>query len=183
MTAWIQTFTGMKIYPLRPDKKDVCILDIAHALSNMCRFNGHCNTFYSVAQHSIYVYEKIKEIAPDDKWLQSAALLHDAAEAYLPDICRPIKSWFLGFQQKEEQLLKVIFESCDLDWPNKKLWNLIKIYDDIALVTEARDLLDADFSHITKPSITPINPMSCFEVKCLFLDICAKLHITKWVQL
>lgn len=82
---WIQTYTGKKMFPLAPKREDICIEDIAHALSMKCRFNGHCNLFYSIAQHSLIVASLVK---PE---LRLAALLHDAAEAYLPDFCRPIK--------------------------------------------------------------------------------------------
>jgi hypothetical protein len=53
-TNWIQTASGIKFYPLAPHPEDVTIEDIAHALSKMCRFNGHnghTSAFYSVAQH------------------------------------------------------------------------------------------------------------------------------------
>lgn len=52
---WIQTFTGRRFWPLDPRPEDVCIEDIAHALSLKCRFGGHCTRFYSVAEHSVHV--------------------------------------------------------------------------------------------------------------------------------
>lgn len=83
--GWIQTFTGRAFWPLRPRAEDVRIEDIAHALAMKCRFGGMTRQFYSVAQHSVLV----SRIVPpaDALW----GLLHDAAEAYLPDVCRPIK--------------------------------------------------------------------------------------------
>lgn len=83
--SWIQTFTGKKVFPLAMTTDMVDIKDIAHALSLKCRFTGHCRTFYSVAEHSMRVAELVR---PE---LKLAALLHDAAEAYLPDFARPIK--------------------------------------------------------------------------------------------
>jgi len=82
---WMQTFTGRAYYPTDPHPDDVCIEDIAHALSQECRFGGHCREFYSVAEHSYWVsYMVHPEYALE-------GLLHDAAEAYMKDIPRPLK--------------------------------------------------------------------------------------------
>lgn len=81
---WLQTYTGRQFWPLDPRPDDVHIEDIAHALSMLCRFGGHCDRFYSVAEHSIYVSQFSQEHA---LW----GLLHDASEAYLVDIPRPLK--------------------------------------------------------------------------------------------
>ena len=87
---WIQTFTGRAFYVLDPRPEDVDIEDIAHALSMQCRFAGHCREFYSVAQHSVTASWLVP---PEDAlW----GLLHDAAEAYVVDLPRPIKrAWQL----------------------------------------------------------------------------------------
>lgn len=82
---WIITYTGKRFWPLDPRIEDICIEDIAHSLSNLCRFNGHCISFYSVAEHSVLVSENCK---PENAlW----GLLHDAAEAYIGDMLRPLK--------------------------------------------------------------------------------------------
>lgn len=84
---WIQTFSGMKYYPCDPRPEDILIVDIAHALSNQCRFTGHCSSFYSVAEHCVHVS---RACDPQDAlW----GLLHDASEAYLCDLARPIKKY------------------------------------------------------------------------------------------
>lgn len=82
---WIQTYTGRKFWPLNPSASDVCIEDIAHALALKCRYTGHCREFFSIAQHSVAVSRMVPE--SDALW----GLLHDAGEAYLPDVARPIK--------------------------------------------------------------------------------------------
>jgi len=86
--CWIQTFTGRKFYPLAPHEDDVDILDIAHALALKCRYSGHCREFFSVAQHSVMVSLMVP-YSDSALW----GLLHDAGEAYLPDVARPIKGY------------------------------------------------------------------------------------------
>ncbi|MBF0612521.1 MAG: hypothetical protein HQL55_15470, partial [Magnetococcales bacterium] len=77
---WIQTFTGRQFWPLAPVLEHIHVQDIAHALSLLCRFNGHCQKFYSVAEHSLHV----ATILPPE--LAGWGLLHDASEAYLADL-------------------------------------------------------------------------------------------------
>jgi 5'-deoxynucleotidase YfbR-like HD superfamily hydrolase len=103
-TCWIQTYSGIKMHPLSPTEEEISIEDIAHALSNLCRFTGHCNKFYSVAQHSVLV----SVYSPRDYAMWG--LLHDASEAYLNDIARPIKisDEYNTYRKIEENLMKVI---------------------------------------------------------------------------
>lgn len=82
--SYIRTFSGKLVDPVHLTSKDVCIEDIAHALSNQCRFSGHVRRFYSVAEHSVRV---MKKCAIDPLY----GLLHDASEAYLVDLPRPLK--------------------------------------------------------------------------------------------
>ena len=83
--GWCQTFTGRQFWPLDPKPEDVCVEDIAHHLSQLCRFTGASKFLYSVAEHSIRV---AMEVPLEDKlW----GLLNDASEAYLCDLAAPIK--------------------------------------------------------------------------------------------
>src|ERR1700722_9509595 len=86
---YITTYTGKIFRPLHPDAVDICIEDIAHALSMQCRFTGHSREFYSVGDHCLWVSDVAAELGrPEDAlW----GLLHDASEAYLHDIASPIK--------------------------------------------------------------------------------------------
>lgn len=93
---WIQTYTGRKMHPCSPVVDEICIEDIAHALSNICRFTGHCRRFYSVAEHSVHV--SLACGPKDALW----GLLHDASEAYICDMSRPLKrSRKLGAEYKK----------------------------------------------------------------------------------
>lgn len=87
---FIQTLSGRRVNPLDATPEDIDAGDIARALSNLCRFGGHSRWFYSVAQHSVIVCDLLEErgATPDELM---AALLHDAAEAYLGDLPHPIK--------------------------------------------------------------------------------------------
>ena len=82
---WIQTFTGLRMWPLDPRPEEICIEDIAHALANQCRFAGHCQRFYSIAEHSV----RVASICSSENRLWG--LLHDASEAYCCDLPRPLK--------------------------------------------------------------------------------------------
>lgn len=79
------TYTGRRVYPLDMRDEDIVIEDIAHALAHQCRFAGHVRTFWSVAQHSVLVSQHCDR--EDAFW----GLLHDASEAYLCDLPRPLK--------------------------------------------------------------------------------------------
>lgn len=106
---WVQTYLGRCFWPLDPRPEDIDIRDIAHSLSMQCRFNGHCLTFYSVAQHSVMVSRVVDpELA---KW----GLLHDASEAYLCDLPRPLKRLMPAYMPAERTIMKVVAERFGLD--------------------------------------------------------------------
>lgn len=98
MYDFISTQNVPKFYFLNPKPEDIHIFDIAHALSLVCRFGGHCSVFYSVAEHSIIVAD-ILEQEGASKLTVLAGLLHDAEEAYLPDIPHPIKQVIPAFKK------------------------------------------------------------------------------------
>jgi len=108
----IRTFTGKYLDVFNPDPDMICIEDIAHALSNICRFGGHTRHFYSVAQHSVRCCD---HFLSDSLRLQ--ALMHDAAEAYLMDMPRPIKYRLDNYSETEDRLMAVIAKKFGFDWP------------------------------------------------------------------
>src|SRR5271170_7300011 len=85
--AWIQTYTGGVFHILDPQQNEIYIKDIAHALAMQCRFTGHVRKFYSIAEHCVLG----SHIVPKKLALQF--LLHDASEAYIADINRPLKHY------------------------------------------------------------------------------------------
>ena len=107
--SYITTVTGKHFYPLNPNPQDIDIVDIAHALSLICRANGHFKYFYSVAQHCIACAEEAVERGCSVEVILGC-LLHDASEAYLCDVTRPVKKHITQYLQAEEKLQEVIWK-------------------------------------------------------------------------
>lgn len=99
---WMQTFTGRQFWPIDPTPNDIFIEDIAHALSMMCRYGGHTLRFYSVAEHCCHLYD----VAPKEHRLW--ALLHDASEAYIVDIIRPLKPFLSEYKFYEKAIMNCV---------------------------------------------------------------------------
>lgn len=136
----IITSTGKWFDVFNPDPGDVDIRDICHALSLQCRFTGHTREFYSVAQHCVLVAAN----CPSEDALYG--LLHDASEAYLSDIARPIKKhpdFGPFYLEAEARVQDAIYTHFELD-PNA-VPSSVKDADDILLRTEARDLMPSEF--------------------------------------
>lgn len=111
---YIQTFTGRKFWPIDPRPDEVCIDDIAHALSMLCRYNGHCLKFYSVAEHSVHVAQWLFDNGyPWETIL--AGLLHDATEAYVADVPRPLKQSLPTYKDAENKVWRAIAARYGLD--------------------------------------------------------------------
>ena len=102
------TYTKIKIDPLNAKNEEICLTDIAHSLSLLCRANGHLPHFYSVAQHSINCMQEALARGYS-KRVQLGCLLHDASEAYLSDITRPVKPHLKGYYEIEKRLQDQIF--------------------------------------------------------------------------
>lgn len=137
---WAQTYTGKKFWALDPRPEDVCIEDIAHALALQCRYNGHCLEFYSIAQHSVLVSQVVEAKAiVNHKEVALIGLLHDAAEAYVGDMIRPLKRSLPAFQSAETLVALAIGErfGVRLDL----LPSMVEEADNRLLSTEARDIV------------------------------------------
>lgn len=133
--SWILTHTGKRFDLLEPDVDMIDPRDISHSLAHLCRFTGHTSEFYSVAQHSCIV----AELVPEEYKL--AALLHDAPEAYLGDMTRPLKQWMPDYRGFEDVIWTRVCERFDLAL---ELPASVHRADLIALATERRDLMPSD---------------------------------------
>lgn len=132
---WMQTFTGRQFWPLDPRTDEIDIRDIAHALSMQCRYAGHVEDFYSVAEHSCHVSDVVARTHPEHAL---AALLHDASEAYLVDVPKPIKRFLAGYDVMEQNLMTAIFHKYEIQGP---LPDIVKHIDERILNDERNQLM------------------------------------------
>jgi 5'-deoxynucleotidase YfbR-like HD superfamily hydrolase len=170
-TPYVSTFSGNRFYPLEPRIDRVAIEDIAHGLAYQCRFNGQTREFYSVAQHSLIV----ASLVPPE--LRLAALLHDAAEAYLGDMVKPLKVLLPEFAAIEDKVSALIGAAFAVDFSN---YAPIKRADLIALATEKRDLMPHSaerwaYLDDIRALPEPIATMSPWQAKQAFLARFAEL--------
>jgi hypothetical protein len=138
--GWFLTYTGRQFWITDPHPDDVDIADIAHALSNVCRFGGHSRVFYSVAQHCVHVVQRLRELQVG-VYGELHGLLHDASEAYASDIVRPLKREIRGYREIEARLMRVIYEGLGIEEPNDFDHEIVKTADNELLLAERRDLI------------------------------------------
>jgi hypothetical protein len=129
------TYMGRNIDPLSPRADGIDIRDIAHALSLLCRANGHFPSFYSVAQHSIFCMKEAEARGYSSR-VQLLCLLHDASEAYISDIIRPVKRVLPGYVEIEQKLHSAIFEKYLSPIPSEEELKQVSEIDDALLYHE-----------------------------------------------
>ena len=140
MSAFITTYTGLHIEPADPAPDKICIEDIAHALSLLCRGNGHVKTFWSVGQHCIACAKEAAARGLPAR-IVLACLLHDASECYMSDVPRPIKQTLPVYREKENRLLSVIYEKFLGSDLTEEEARLVKEIDDVMLAYDLEKLL------------------------------------------
>lgn len=182
LRASISTYLGVEFFPLAPRFEDIYVEDLAHQLANTNRYAGACIQPYSVAQHSVHVAEwleanmDLRMLSPRDeggdreKSIIQWGLLHDASEAYVSDICGPIKPFIMGYKEIENQLLVAVAQRFGLPWP---MHGFVKYADKAVFASERRQVMrQADWwtLHEDHPDAgMEIVPWHWFEAKERFL--------------
>lgn len=128
---WTQCFSGGAFFALDPRASEVFIEDIAAHLAKLCRFGGAVQRFYSVGEHSV----RVSHVC--DPAVALWGLLHDAAEAYLVDVPRPIKRFLVGYAEIEHDVMRVVCERFGLPLEEPPS---VALADSVLVLTEARDL-------------------------------------------
>lgn len=193
---WIQTFSGRKFFVFDPRPEDVDIEDIAHGLSNTCRFSGQVSKFYSVAQHSVLVSQCVF-LATGSSSLALSSLLHDASEAYTGDFPSPWKKLVLidlpsgtvPFQTCEDRITYTVFRALNAHGVlmvgdevvfDPEPWKVIKRYDKILLATEARDLMRGANYCAWRNSLDPEHPPLKNVIEPVPPEIAESLFLDRW---
>lgn len=138
--TWIHTHSGEKFDLVNPTPEQIHLPDIAHALSLLCRYTGHTRKFYSVAEHSILMslHAENMKLGDGDRRLLRTFLLHDASEAYVGDLNRPLKQLLPEYQAVEDKVQVAIAKRFDLIYPYPKV---VHEYDTRILMDEKEVLL------------------------------------------
>ena len=143
MADWITTYGGIHFFPLDPEADKIEITDVAHALSLICRGNGHVKTFFSVGQHCIHCALEAEARGYGSR-IALACLLHDASEGYISDIIRPVKIYLTNYLEIESKIMGTIlthFGLDDLTEEENRRWKQI---DDEILELELKALLHGE---------------------------------------
>ena len=149
--ASLQTFSGRRVSVLSPEAKDLYIGDIAYSLAKQCRFNGHCSEFYSVAEHCVRGSELAEEMY--GKEIAREFLLHDATEAYLGDLIRPVKKMIPQFEEIEQVFWMVLSAKFNVPYIHSKE---VHYLDNVMVCWEKRDLLPNSEVWPNLPDITEL---------------------------
>lgn len=132
--TWIETYSGGRFCMNAPT---FIRADIAHALSFNCRYNGHCRSYYSVAEHSVLVAELVR-LKGGTVLQQLEGLLHDGTEAYLSDVPAPFKQFLPDWKDVDTKLDAEFRIYAGLPAHKDPL---VKHCDWVALFIEVQDLL------------------------------------------
>ena len=174
---WIDTYCGGRIHLANPTVSNIRLLDIAHSLSNLCRYNGHCKKFFNVAEHSVLVAQEVLR-ATGDRMLALCALMHDSPEAYLGDMTGPLKDMMIVFKILELRFEKVISERFGLEIPFDH--KAIKKADYEVFFTEADHLFEHDYAVWSREGGRADVNIECWapeKAKGRFLKMAAELGL------
>lgn len=181
--------SGATFRPFDPDPEAIDPTDVAHALANKCRWNGHPTRFYSVADHSLRVWRLVRnwngarsynpalvDIELDDVNAELWALLHDAGEFVLPDVPSPLKAYCPELCEAERRILAAVAVRFDLP---RSIRSDVKQADRVLMSTEARDLMRLD---VTVEPYAPYKPLA-EAIEPMLPAVAFRLYVSKLFQL
>lgn len=160
MNDTITTYSKIKFSPFEAKAEHIQIQDIAHALSLLCRANGHCKHFHSVAQHCLNCSVEARARGFNPK-IQLACLLHDGSEAYLSDITRPVKKYLDVYRETEARLQNLIYQVFLPEPLSKMEQKMIDEIDDSLLYYEFLSLMEEKI--FVQPPALSSNPDFTFR--------------------
>ena len=184
----IQVATGRIVDVDTIEAWQITIEDIAHSLSNLCRFTGHTKSFYSVAEHSVLASKNVQQFLPKaEEWdspieyeagvraAQKMALLHDAHEAYVGDIARPMRGKFRGLVEYKNRIDEQIYMRFGLAMSQrwaKDIGEAVAAVDAALLSTEKEKVLSVNVpwpGELAKPLDIHIAMLLPHDAKAHFL--------------
>jgi len=178
LNTFITTYTGKTFYPFNPNCEAIDIVDIAHALSQKVRWNGHTTVPYSVGAHSIQAARRAA-LHTESTDVIMAALMHDASEAYFADVPTPIKMYLPDINSMEDSIQRAVESAFGLpegimDCP------VVKTVDKECLYFEAQQILNRPPSRLTDHNVLSVSNtidspefsegVSSLDINKLFLD-------------
>lgn len=162
MSNHITTFTGKHFDPMNPDPSAILVEDIAHALSLLCRGNGHVKTFWSVGEHCILCAKEAAARGLPGRMVL-ACLLHDASECYLSDVPRPIKQNLPQYSVTEDRILDLVYEKFLGSVLTEEEQKLLKQIDDDMLWFDMDTLIEKQPGEMPEVQIRPDYTVRPFE--------------------
>ena len=178
MSEYITTYTGKHFNPTQPNPDLISIQDIAHALSLICRGNGHVQTFWSVGQHCICCAKEAAARGLSDRMVL-ACLLHDASEGYISDIIRPVKIYLSNYLEIESKIMGTILTHFGLDDLTEEESCRWKQIDDEILELELKTLLHGEENRAVPPlfSVPDLAEHTPGEIEIRFLQEAERLGV------
>ena len=172
---YFRTYTGRLVHPLDPSPGEISIFDVAHSLSQICRFLGHTKEFYSVAQHSILVSQHA--VPEDALW----GLLHDASEAYICDMPSPLKHdpRMAIYRETEALIMAAVCSRYDL---GPQMPMSVEIADKRLLATEFRDVTTVDAPEWVREECG-FDPLSDYHIACWAPSFAESMFLNRFEEL
>lgn len=170
MSNFVTTRDGHLFYFDQLNVESIPLHSVAHSLSQQCRFNGHIEEHYSVAEHSVHISHLVLEYggSPDTALY---GLLHDASEAFMGDMPRPLKKMFPAFSNLESRIMEKYCELYSIDDPDVKMVQWL----DCNIVRDEAEKFYAEPPEWTKEYASVIHPdrllgWDAMAVKYIFLE-------------